>query len=250
MAGHSHWARIKRKKGVTDARRGRLWSKLARNVIVAARAGGGDPSANLSLRYAIDKAKGANMPKDTIENAIKKGTGELGGAAFETVYYEGYGAGGVAILVEALTDNRNRTATDVRTLFGKNGGKLGELNSVTFLFSRVGTVLYPAAAASADAMFEAALEAGAQDVVSDAARHEITCAPDDLAAVRDALEAKFGAAESAKLGWKPNSTVPVADEAVARDLFKLVEAIEDNDDVQTVYANYEIPEDLIQKLAA
>jgi YebC/PmpR family DNA-binding regulatory protein len=190
------------------------------------------------------------MPKDNIERAIRRGSGQEEGVVYEEVRYEGLAPGGVALIVEALTDNRNRTATDVRTTFGKNGGKLGELNSVAFLFSRVGTVLYPAAAAGADAMFEAALEAGAQDVVSGAARHEITCAPEDLAQVRDALEAKFGPAESAKLGWKPNRPVPIGDEAVARDVFKLVEALEDHDDVQTVYANYEIPDEIMQKLAA
>ncbi len=249
MAGHSQFANIMHRKGAQDKKRAKLFSRLVREMMVAARHSP-DPEGNPRLRAAILAARAVNMPKDNIERAIRRGSGQEEGVTYEEVRYEGLAPGGVALIVEALTDNRNRTATDVRTIFGKNGGKLGELNSVAFLFSRVGTVLYPAAAASADAMFEAALEAGAQDVASDAGRHEITCAPDDLAAVRDALEKKFGAAESAKLGWKPNSTVPVADEAVARDLFKLVEAIEDNDDVQTVYANYEIAEDLMQKLAA
>jgi len=249
MAGHSQFANIMYRKGAQDKKRAKLFSKLVREMMVAARQSP-DREANPRLRAAIIAARAVNMPKDNIERAIRRGSGQEEGVVYEEVRYEGLAPGGVALIVEALTDNRNRTATDVRTIFGKNGGKLGELNSVAFLFSRVGTILYPAAAASADAMFEAALEAGAQDVVSDAARHEITCAPDDFAAVRDALEAKFGGAESAKLGWKPNSTVTIGDEAVARDLFKLVEAIEDNDDVQTVYANYEIPEDLMQKLAA
>src|SRR6185436_7837003 len=164
MAGHSHWARIKRKKGVTDARRGRLWSKLARNVIVAARTGGGDPSANLSLRYAIDKAKQANMPKDTIENAIKKGVGGTEGANFETVYYEGFGAGGVAILVEALTDNRNRTASDVRSAFSKHDGNLGASGAVAWQFERRGIVLVDAEGVDEDELMLAAAEGGADDI--------------------------------------------------------------------------------------
>jgi YebC/PmpR family DNA-binding regulatory protein len=249
MAGHSQFANIMYRKGAQDKKRAKVFSKLVREMMTAARQSP-DPEANPRLRAAIIAARAVNMPKDNIERAIRRGSGQEPGVVYEEVRYEGRGPGGVALIVEALTDNRNRTATDVRTIFGKNGGKLGELNSIAFMFSRVGTILYPAAAASADAMFEAALEAGAQDVVSDAARHEITVAPEDLAAVRDALEAKFGAAESAKLGWKANSTVSIADEGVARDLFRLVEAIEDNDDVQTVYANYEIPDDLMQKLAA
>jgi len=249
MAGHSQFANIMHRKGAQDKRRAKLFAKLVREMMTAARQSP-DREANPRLRAAIIAARAVNMPKDNIERAIRRGSGQEPGVVYEEVRYEGLAPGGVALIVEALTDNRNRTATDVRTIFGKNGGKLGELNSVAFLFSRVGTIVYPAAAASGDAMFEAALEAGAQDVASDAVRHEITCAPDDFAAVRDALEQKFGGAESAQLGWKPNSTVSVGDEAVARDLMKLVEAIEDNDDVQTVYANYEIPDDLMQKLAA
>ncbi len=249
MAGHSQFANIMHRKGAQDKKRAKLFSRLVREMTVAARHSP-DPDANPRLRAAILAARAVNMPKDNIERAIRRGSGQEAGVVYEEVRYEGLAPGGVALIVEALTDNRNRTATDVRTIFGKNGGKLGDVNSVAFMFSRVGTVAYPAAAASADAMFEAALDAGAQDVASDAMRHEITCAPEDLAAVRDALEKKFGAAESAKLGWKPNSTVPVAEEAVARDLFKLVEAIEDNDDVQTVYANYEIADDLMQTVAA
>jgi YebC/PmpR family DNA-binding regulatory protein len=249
MAGHSQFANIMHRKGAQDKKRAKLFSKLVREMMTAARQSP-DPDANPRLRAAIVAAKAVSMPKDNIERAIRRGSGKEEGVIYEEVRYEGLAPGGVGLIVEALTDNRNRTATDVRTIFGKNGGKLGELNSVAFLFSRVGTIIYPAAAASADAMFEAALEAGAQDVASDAARHEITCAPEDFATVRDALEEKFGAAESAQLGWKANSTVSIADEATARDLFKLMEAIEDNDDVQTVYANYEIPDDLMQKLAA
>ena len=219
MAGHSQFANIMYRKGAQDKKRAKVFSKLVREMTIAARQSP-DREANPRLRVAIIAARAVNMPKDKIERAIRRGSGQEEGVVYEEVRYEGLAPGGVALIVEALTDNRNRTATDIRTIFGKNGGKMGELNSVAFLFSRVGTILYPAPAASADAVFEAA------------------------------LEAKFGAALSAKLGWKPTGTVPVGDEAVARDLFKLVEAIEDNDDVQTVYANYEIPDDLMQKLAA
>ncbi|MCW5773757.1 MAG: YebC/PmpR family DNA-binding transcriptional regulator [Rhodospirillaceae bacterium] len=249
MAGHSQFANIMHRKGAQDKKRARLFSKLVREMMVSARQNP-DPDANPRLRSAIVAAKAVSMPKENIERAIRRGSGQEEGVTYEEVRYEGLAPGGVGLIVEALTDNRNRTATEVRTIFGKNGGKLGELNSVAFMFSRVGTVLYPAAAASADAMFEAALEAGAQDVASDADRHEITVAPDDLATVRDALEAKFGPAESAKLGWKPNSPVPVAEEDVARDVFKLIDLLEENDDVQTVYANFDIPDELMQKLAA
>jgi YebC/PmpR family DNA-binding regulatory protein len=249
MAGHSQFANIMYRKGAQDKKRAKLFSRLVREMMVAARQNP-DPDANPRLRTAIQAARAQNMPKENIERAIRRGSGQEEGTTYEEVRYEGLAPGGVGLIVEALTDNRNRTATEVRTIFGKNGGKLGEVNSVAFLFSRVGTIVYPAAAASADAMFEAALEAGAQDVVSDSERHEVTVAPDDLAAVRDALEAKFGTAETARLGWKPNSTVPLTDEAVVRETFKLIELLEENDDVQTVYANYEIPDELMQKLAA
>jgi YebC/PmpR family DNA-binding regulatory protein len=249
MAGHSQFANIMHRKGAQDKRRAKLFSKLVREMMVAARQSP-DPAANPRLRAAIVAAKAVSMPKDNIERAIRRGSGKEEGVVYEELRYEGQAPGGVAVIVEALSDNRNRTNTEVRTIFGKNGGKIGDLNSVGFLFSRVGAIVYSTGAASADAMFEAALEAGAQDVASDDARHEITCAPEDFATVRDALHAKFGDAQSARLNWKPNMTVPVADEAVARDLFKMIEALEDNDDVQTVYANYEIPDDLMQKLAA
>jgi YebC/PmpR family DNA-binding regulatory protein len=249
MAGHSQYANIMYRKGAQDKKRARLFSKLVREMMVAARHNP-DPEANPRLRAAIVAAKAVSMPKDNIERAIRRGSGQEEGVTYEEVRYEGMAPGGVGLIVEALTDNRNRTATEVRTLFGKNGGKIGELNSVAFMFSRVGTIVYPASAAGADAMFEAALDAGAEDVVSDAERHEITTTPDDLAAVRDALEAKLGPAESAKLGWKANSPVPIADEETARDVFKLIELLEDNDDVQTVYANYDISDALMQALAA
>jgi YebC/PmpR family DNA-binding regulatory protein len=190
------------------------------------------------------------MPKDNIERAIAKGAGEgTDGAAFEVVVYEGYGPEGVAVLVEALTDNRNRTASDVRTAFSKCGGSLGESNSVSFMFGRMGVIRFPAAAAGADAMFEAALEAGAENVESDAAGHEITCQPEDFAAVREALERKFGAPEFAKLAWRPQNTVPIGGET-AESLLKLIDQLEDNDDVQTVSANYEISDEELARLTA
>jgi len=249
MAGHSQFANIMHRKGAQDKKRAKLFSKLVREMTVAARQSP-DPAGNPRLRAAVTAARAVSMPKDNIDRAIRRGSGKEDGVAYEELRYEGLAPGGVAVIVEALSDNRNRTNTEVRTIFGKNGGKIGDLNSVGFLFSRVGTIVYSAGAASADSMFEAALEAGAQDVASDDARHEVTCAPDDFATVRDALEAKFGDAQSARLNWKPNSAVPIADEAVARDLFKMIEALEDNDDVQTVYANYEIPDEIMQKLAA
>jgi YebC/PmpR family DNA-binding regulatory protein len=250
MAGHSQFANIMYRKGAQDSKRAKMFTKLVREMMVAAKTGGPDPEANARLRAAILAARSQSMPKDTIERAIRRGAGTEEGVVYEEVRYEGYAPGGVALIVEALTDNRNRTATEVRTAFGKNGGTLGETNSVAFQFARVGQIVYPAAAAGADAVFEAALEAGAEDVSSDAERHEITSAPDALSAVRDALEAKFGPPRRAALAWKPNALATVADEEAARQLFKLVEALEDSDDVQTVYGNYDVPDGLLAKIAA
>lgn len=247
MAGHSQFKNIMHRKGRQDAQRSKAFAKLGRELTVAAKQGVPDPAMNARLRAAIIAARAQNMPKDTIERAIKKGSGGGEDGNYEEVRYEGFGPGGVAIIVEALTDNRNRTAGDIRTLFGKNGGTLGELNSVSYQFGRVGEIYYPASAATGDAMFEAALEAGADDVVSDADGHTINCAIDALGAVRDALEAKFGTPERAKLVWKPQATIPL-DEEAARTLLKLLDALDDNDDVQSVAANYEIAEDLMARL--
>lgn len=189
------------------------------------------------------------MPKDTMERAIRRGAGEDGGESYEEVRYEGYGPGGVAVIVEALTDNRNRTASEVRAAFNKHGGSLGESGSVSFMFDRIGLVHYPADVASADAMFEAALEAGAEDVVSDEGGHEITCAPDDVSHVREALEQRFGAADAARLDWKPNVSIAI-DERQAETLFKLLAALDDNDDVQRVMANYEVADEVLERLSA
>lgn len=248
MAGHSQFKNIMHRKGAQDAKRAKVFTKLIRELTVSAKSGQPDPASNPRLRAAIQAARAANMTKDTMERAIKRGAGGEDGTNYEEVRYEGYGPGSVAIIVEGLTDNRNRTAPEVRTAFAKNGGALGESNSVSFMFDRVGAIAYPASAASAEAMFEAALEAGADNVESSEDTHEITCAPDDLAAVRDALEAAFGTPVHARLDWRPQTTVPVADLDTAKTLLKLLDTLEDNDDVQRVIANFEIPDDIMEKL--
>ncbi len=249
MAGHSQFKNIMHRKGAQDARRARQFAKLIREITVSARSGLPDPATNPRLRTAMTEARVANMPRDTIERAVKKATGAAGGEDYVDVRYEGYGPAGVAVIVEALTDNRNRTASDVRAAFNKHGGAMGETNSVSFMFARLGVIQYPSATASADAMLEAAIEAGADNVESDADGHEITCAPDDWHAVRDALEARFGPPASAKLDWRPSTTVTL-DEERATSLMKLIDALEDNDDVQHVYANFEIPDAVMQALSA
>lgn len=250
MAGHSQFKNIMHRKGAQDAKRAKIFTRLGREIEVAARQGAPDPAGNPRLRAAIAAAKQANMPRDRIDRAIKKASGADGDAAdYSEVRYEGYGPSGVAVIVEALTDNRNRTAAEVRSAFSRFGGALGETNSVAFMFDRVGAIAYPGDAASADDIFEAALEAGAQDVASSADGHEITTAVEDLHQVADALEQKFGAPESAKLVWRPQTTVPVADET-AETLFKLLEMLDDNDDVQSVVANFDISEETMQRLAS
>ncbi len=249
MAGHSQFKNIMYRKGAQDARRAKLFSKIGRELTVAARSGLPDPAANPRLRAAVAAARAANMPKERIERAIDKGAGGGEGSDFEEIRYEGYGPGGVAIIVEALTDNRNRTAAEVRAAFNKYGGSLGETGSVSYGFDRVGMIQYPGEAASADDMFEAALEAGAQDVGSTAAGHEIVCAPDDLNTVRDELEGRYGAAQSARLTWQPRASVAVG-EGPAQTLLKLLEVLDDSDDVQQVCANFEIAEELLDRLSA
>jgi YebC/PmpR family DNA-binding regulatory protein len=249
MAGHSQFKNIMHRKGKQDAKRGKVFTKLIREIMVAARSGLPDPNANPRLKAAVLAARAQNMPKDTIDRAIKRGSGGEDGANYEEVRYEGYGPGGVAIIIEALTDNRNRTASEVRSIFTKNGGALGETNSVAFNFARKGVITYPAATASTDAMFEAALEAGAENVESGEEIHEIVTSPDDFAAVRDALDKKFGGAESARLAWRATVTTPVGAEQ-AETLFGLIEALEDNDDVQTVSANYEVADEVVARLTA
>jgi YebC/PmpR family DNA-binding regulatory protein len=249
MAGHSQFKNIMHRKGAQDAKRGKVFTKLIRELTVAAKNGLPDPNSNPRLRAAIIAARQANMSKDTVDRAIKRGAGGADDANYEEVRYEGYGPGGVALIIEALTDNRNRTASDIRTAFSKFGGSLGETNSVSFMFDRIGAVRYPRAVASEDAMLEAAIEAGADNVETDDEAHEVTCAPDQLNAVRDALEARFGAPQSARLGWKPQTSIAVADEP-ADKLLRLLEALDDNDDVQTVVANYEVSDETLTRLTA
>lgn len=249
MAGHSQFKNIMYRKGAQDKKRAKIFTKLIRELTTAARSGLPDPAVNPRLRAAVLAARAANMPKDTVDRAIKRGSGAGGDENFEEVRYEGYGPGGVAVIVEGLTDNRNRTASDVRAAFTKAGGNLGETNSVSFLFDRIGQVAYPADTVSAEAMFEAAVEAGADDVESSDEEHVVVCASDALNNVRDALEARFGAAASAKVVWKPKTLVQV-DGEVAEALFKLLEALDDSDDVQNVFANFEVSDDVMARLSA
>ena len=247
MSGHSKWSTIKHKKAATDKKRGKLFSKLSRAIIVAAREGGGDPDANHALATAIQKARDYSMPKDNIERAIARGAGGADTDAYETVVYEGYGPGGSALIIEALTDNRNRTATNVRTAVSKNGGNLGAPGAVSHAFDRLGQIIYAAKAGDPDTVFEAALEAGAADVESSDDGHEIWTAMDELHEVAKALEAKLGAPDTVKLAWRPQTTVTVG-EGEAGTLMKLLDALDDDDDVQTVWGNYDVPDDVMEKL--
>ncbi len=249
MSGHSHWAGIKYKKAVIDAKRGKVWSKLARMIIVAAKSGGGDPAANLSLRYAIEKAKAANMPKDTIQKAIKKGTGELGAANFEEVLYEGYGPGGVAIMVEALTDNRNRTAPGIKKLFEKHNGSLGTSGCVSWMFSKKGLITVGTGDADEDELMEIALAAGADDMQTIGDVFEITCEPSAYEQLKEALKEKEIAAQVAEISMVPQNTVPVNDERTAKKIISLMEAFEDHDDVQNTYANFDIPDEIMARIS-
>ena len=249
MAGHSQFKNIMFRKNKQDAQRSKLFSKLSREITVSAKLGLPDPAHNPRLRVAILAAKAQSMSKDVIDRAIKK---SLGGDAenYEEVRYEGYGPGGIAIIVEALTDNRNRTASDVRAAFSKYGGAMGENGSVSFMFSRVGSIMYPGAIGDADAMLEAAIEVGAEESISSSEGHEFLCRVEDFAAVRDALEAKLGPQQSARIIWRPGNIVPVRDDEAGETLTKLLDVLEDHDDVQNVYANYELSDSLMEKLSA
>ena len=247
MAGHSKWANIKHKKAANDNKRGKLWSKLARNVIVAAKNGGGDPSANLTLRYAIDKAKEANMPNDTIDKAIKKGTGELDGAEYVPASYEGYGPGGVAVIVDALTDNPNRTAPEIKKIFERAGGNLGAQNCVSWNFATKGVFTVDAADADEDTLMEIAIEAGAEDVKPIDGMFEITCEVDSFSAVHDALEAKQIKTQTAEITKIPGTTITIDADTGAKVL-RMIEAFEDHDDVQNVYSNFDMPEEVMAQL--
>jgi YebC/PmpR family DNA-binding regulatory protein len=248
MAGHSKFKNIQFRKDRQDKMRSKLFSKLARDITVAAKQGLPDPSSNSRLRLAIANAKAESMPKDNIDRAIKKA---MGGDAdtYEEIRYEGFGPGGVGLIVEVLTDNRNRAAANVRAVFTKNGGALGESGSVAFMFDRLGQIVYPAAAASEDAVMEAAIESGADDVESDAETHTVFTAFEDLGAVADALEQRFGPAKSTSIIWRPKTTTPVSGDQAA-GLMKLVDALDDDDDVQNVFANYEISDEELERLSA
>jgi YebC/PmpR family DNA-binding regulatory protein len=240
MAGHSHWAKIKRAKAANDAKRGKVWSKIARKIIIAAK-NGGDPRDNLALRYVIDEAKAANMPKQTIENAIKKGTGELGAENYESVTYEGYGPGGVAIIIEGLTNNRARTAPDLRMIFERNGGNLGTSGSVAFQFNKLGVITLRRDAVDEEKLMELALESGADDVRGEAEVFEVITQPTMFHKVKDAIQSAGIAIENAEITYLPNNTV-VVDAEIGQRVLKLIDALEDNDDVQSVSHNAEIPE--------
>lgn len=249
MAGHSKWSNIKHRKGRQDEKRAKVFNKLGREIYVAAKLGGGDPEANPRLRLAISTARSENMPNDRIDRAIEKATGGDDGENYEEIRYEGYGVNGVAVIVDALTDNRNRTASEVRACFTKYGGNLGETGCVNFMFDRVGEIFYPADKASAEDIFEAAVEAGAANCESDDDGHIITTDPDEFASVRDALEKRYGEPERSGLAWRPNTLAPV-DESAAESIIKLVDALEDNDDVQNVTTNLDAPDEVLEKLAS
>jgi YebC/PmpR family DNA-binding regulatory protein len=244
MSGHSHWATIKHKKGAIDAKRGKLWSKLSRAIIIAARHGGGDPTMNLKLRYAIDKAREVSMPKDNIERAIKRGTGELEGMTYEEITYEGFGPGGVAVLVDVLTDNRNRTNGEVRKIFERHGGKLGSAGSVGYLFERKGVFSVPAAGRDEDTLMGIALDAGADDLKQAGDTFEITCDPHAFGHVKEALEKNGITPTMAEIGQVPKSPRDVEPEAGVKVL-RLLDAIDDHDDVQNVYSDMNLTEQIV-----
>ncbi len=252
MAGHSQFKNIMHRKGRQDAVRGKIFTKVIREITTAARLGSSDPASNPRLRAAMIAARDANMTRDTIDRAIKRGSGNEADANYDEVRYEGYGPGGVAVIVEALTNNRNRTAGEVRSIFAKHGGNLGESNSVSFMFDRMGEFRFPLSVGSADEVMEKAIDAGAEDVVSgegEEAAHEIYSAQDNFNAVREALEKSIGQPSSAKLMWRPKTTTPVEGET-AKKLLDLIAALDDNDDVQNVYANFELSDDALAKFAA
>ncbi|MCL2700886.1 MAG: YebC/PmpR family DNA-binding transcriptional regulator [Phycisphaerae bacterium] len=247
MAGHSHWAKIKRAKGANDARRGREWSKLARRIIVAAKLGGGNPDENLSLRYAIDDAKAANMPKDTIANAVKKGAGGLDAENFEAIVYEGYGPGGVAFMVDCLTNNRARTAPEMRKIFERGNGQLGASGCVGWMFEQKGVFTVSGEAATEDNLMEVALDAEAEDVRNDGDSFEVTCAPQNFHKVKQALAAANIATLSAAISMIPKNTVAIEGDAAAA-IVRLMETLEDHEDVQNVYANFDISEETMRNV--
>ncbi|MBF0494789.1 MAG: YebC/PmpR family DNA-binding transcriptional regulator [Candidatus Omnitrophica bacterium] len=248
MSGHSKWASIKHKKGALDAKRGKIFTKLIREITVAAKEGGGKPDANPRLRLAIQKGKEANMPADNIERAIKKGTGELEGTVYESLSFEGYAPAGVAVIVEGLTDNRNRTTSEVRSIFSKRGGNLGSPGSVAFQFERKGIFLVPKDAGDEDTVMAAAIDAGAEDFEAQEEFYEITCPVQDFDKVRSGLAAKNIKTQSAELSMIPKNTMKVDDVETAKKVLALIEDLEDNDDVQNVYANFDISDEVLKKV--
>ncbi|MBE0537401.1 MAG: YebC/PmpR family DNA-binding transcriptional regulator [Phycisphaerae bacterium] len=246
MSGHSHWSGIKYKKAANDAKRGKMWSKIARMIIVSAKAGGGDPAQNLSLRYAIDKGKAANMPKDTIEKAIKKGTGELGAVNYEEVLYEGYAPGGIAIMADGLTDNRSRTAPEIKKIFERRGGSLGATGCVNWMFSKKGLITVRSDAIAEDDLMEIALAAGADDMQNTGPVYEITCAATAYEQLRKALQDKKIPTEVAEISMVAQNMVPVRNAETAKKILGLMEELEDHDDVQNVYANFDIPDEILE----
>lgn len=248
MAGHSKWAQIKRKKSKEDEKRGRLFSKLTKSIIVAARQGGGNPESNPALAAAIEKAKQFNLPQENIDRAIKKATGELEGVSYENLIYEGYAPGGVAIMVEVATDNRNRTAAEMRHIFAKRGGSLGETGSVAWMFERKGEIVIPAVGVSEDDVIAAALDAGAEDVETGDEFFTVYTEPDAFAAVKASLESAGLPIESAEIVMRPTSTVSVTDAEQAKRILRLIDDLEDHDDVQEVYSNFDIPAEIIEEV--
>lgn len=249
MAGHSQFKNIMHRKGAQDAKKGKIFTKVVREIKAACKGGNVDPAHNPRLRAAMLKARQENISKDKIDDALKRASGQTDTDDYEEIRYEGYGPGGVAVIVEALTDNRNRTAPELRAAFTKYGGNLGESGSVSFMFDRVGLIAYPAAKASEDAMLEVAIEAGADNCESNKEQHQVTCNPESFGAIRDALEKKFGEPQSAKLTWLSKTGAPINEEQ-ARLLLKMLDVLEDNDDVQEVFANYEIADDVLERLSA
>ncbi|RLJ71381.1 YebC/PmpR family DNA-binding regulatory protein [Hydrogenivirga caldilitoris] len=250
MAGHSHWAQIKHKKAKIDAQRGKLFSKLIKEITVATRLGGPNPEFNPRLRTAIEQARKANMPMETIERAIKKGSGELEGESYEEVIYEGYGPGGVAVMVITTTDNRNRTSAEVKHAFSKHGGSLGSSGCVSYLFERKGYIEVPASDISEEEIFEKAVEAGAEDVQSGLEIHQVYTSPEELYEVKEKLEKLGVPVEKAQITWIPVSTVSVSDAETAKRVLKLIDALDDLEDVQQVIANFEVPEEVLQQVEA
>jgi YebC/PmpR family DNA-binding regulatory protein len=249
MSGHSKWSTIKHKKGAADAKRGKAFTKIIKEIMVAARMGGADASANSRLRAAIAAAKTENMPKENIERAIKKGTGELDGVSYEEVSYEGYGPGGVAVLVDVMTDNKNRTASEVRYIFSKNGGSLGEAGCVSWMFSKKGTIIFSKDKVSEEDLMEVTLESGGDDVKDQGDQFEVTTSLEDFATVRSAFDAREFIYELAEVSMVPQSTVRIEDPKTAQQVLRLMDALEDSDDVQNAYANFDIPDQILDELA-